>query len=259
MLGGPLSLYYLGSTFHHRQGRKGIMRRSYLLAALVAAACSLSAGAADLTAIPRVIQKEPQYRGAPRYCLLVFGAKADTRIWIVQDGHTFYVDRNGNGDLTEPGERLPSDNGVYLTVDQIVERDGTVHNNLHVTSHSNGVFTLTIDRRRDQGQFVGIGRMDRPSWGDRAGNAPIIHLNGPMTLERYGPVYTLPRMNGQSSSRAYKLRLMVGTPGLGKGTFASYDDLCTENLGPVQADIEYPNPDPFGEPIQQRVELLHDG
>jgi adenylate kinase family enzyme len=53
--------------------------------------------------------------------------------------------------------------------------------------------------------------------------------------------------------------VMLGTPGVGKGTFASYDEICSENLGPVQADIVYGHATKLGEVIEQRIELLHDG
>jgi len=65
--------------------------------------------AADLTEIERSIRKEPAYQSkTPRYCLLVFGPEAKTRIWLVLDGKTLYVDRNGNGDLTEGGMSQPA-------------------------------------------------------------------------------------------------------------------------------------------------------
>ena len=54
--------------------------------------------------------KEPKYQKEARYALLVFGAKREQRVWMVLDGTTLYVDRNGNGDLNEPGERLEPDN-----------------------------------------------------------------------------------------------------------------------------------------------------
>src|SRR5204862_2421022 len=43
---------------------------------------------------------------SPQYALLVFGPEAKLRVWVVIDGDTVYVDRNGNGDLTEAGEKL---------------------------------------------------------------------------------------------------------------------------------------------------------
>jgi hypothetical protein len=64
----------------------------------------------DLTKVDRVIAKEPKYQSQPRYALLVFGPKADIRAWLVMDGEdVLYVDRNGNGDLTEEGERVGVD------------------------------------------------------------------------------------------------------------------------------------------------------
>ncbi len=60
----------------------------------------------DLTKVDRAIAKEPKYQDQPRYALLVFGPKADRRAWLVMDGEdVLYIDRNGNGDLTEEGER----------------------------------------------------------------------------------------------------------------------------------------------------------
>jgi hypothetical protein len=49
--------------------------------------------AVDLTKVDRTIVKEPSYKSKPKYCLLVFGPEAKTRVWLVQDGDTLYVDR----------------------------------------------------------------------------------------------------------------------------------------------------------------------
>lgn len=235
------------------------MLARFLLVVVIAVGTGLQACAADLSLIKRYIRKEPAYQEAPKYCLMVFGKEADTRIWLVLDGKTLYVDVNGNRDLTEAVKKWTNERGTFFRIPQIVENDGSVHKDLQVNSFGNGTFTLRIGHQEHRQQYAGIGRMDKPTWGDKPDNAPIIHFNGPMTLERYGPVYTLPRMGATSQSRAYKLRLLLGTPGLGQGTFASYNDVCSENLGPIQADIEYASPNPAGPPIKQRVELLHDG
>jgi hypothetical protein len=65
-----------------------------------------TAGAVDLSKIDRTIKKEPAYQSKPKYCLLVFGPEAKQRVWLVLDGDTLYVDKNGNGDLTEVGKRV---------------------------------------------------------------------------------------------------------------------------------------------------------
>ncbi len=85
------------------------MHRDRILQAL--AGLLLIAGAAEaaeLTRINRIIAKEPAYEGKPRYCLLVFGPEAKTRVWLVQDGGVLHVDRNANGDLTDADERVKS-------------------------------------------------------------------------------------------------------------------------------------------------------
>lgn len=231
-----------------------------LLATLMFCGLALPASAADLSKIPRTIAREPVYHGQPRYCLLVFGKDAATRIWLVQDGNTLYIDRKGNGDLTGPENRTVSETGNNFSTGPLREKDGTEHANVLVWNHFQGdTFRLRLGGEQARRQFVGFGHMSRPSWGSKPENAPIIHFNGPMTLARYGPITTLPRLHNEYPSRLYKLRLMLGTPGLGTGTFASYNDSCSQNLGPVQADIEYAFRHPPLLPIQQRLQLIHDG
>src|SRR5579859_1303062 len=180
-----------------------------MFAGLCVAVFGLGSQAVDLTCIERAILKEPAYQGKPRYCLLVFGKVAATRIWLVKDDRDLFVDHNGNGDLTEPGERY-SNGGISWLIRKLVERDGTVHKNLHVSCMQNGTFTMTLGNHGSRRQYVGIDMMERPTWSDRPDNAPIIHFNGPMSLERYGPVYKLPRMTSGSRIRC-SLRLMLGT------------------------------------------------
>ena|SRR6266404_4468310 len=81
----------------------------WIAALLICAACWNAALAADLSKIDRTIRKEPTYQSkSPKYCLLVFGPDAAARVWLVLDGDVLYVDRKGNGDLTEDGERIES-------------------------------------------------------------------------------------------------------------------------------------------------------
>src|SRR5260221_55230 len=78
-----------------------------ILAAFTWIVLTVSAGiAADLAKVDRTIIREPAYQSTPKYCLMVFGPEARTRVWLVQDGDTLYVDRNGNGDLTDAGEKV---------------------------------------------------------------------------------------------------------------------------------------------------------
>src|SRR5687767_13811826 len=93
-----------------------------VLVSLAFAGGAASAAPPDLTGIRRAVDKEPAYESkAPRYCLLAIGPEAGFRVWLVLDGELLYVDRNGNGDLTEEGERLKP-NGARAS--RLVTREG---------------------------------------------------------------------------------------------------------------------------------------
>jgi hypothetical protein len=49
---------------------------------LVLSFCSTPAMAADLSKIDRTLAKEPKYQSKAKYCLLVFGPQAKTRVWL---------------------------------------------------------------------------------------------------------------------------------------------------------------------------------
>ena len=83
--------------------RKGLV--AVLLLAFIPATA-----VADLKHVDRAIKKEPAYKSkSPRYALLVFGAEAKDRVWLVHDGDTLYVDRHGDGDLTRPEAKVMVD------------------------------------------------------------------------------------------------------------------------------------------------------
>ncbi len=68
----------------------------------------------DYAKIDRRIAKEPKYNASPRYALFLFDPKGEFRVWAVLDKSkadaphydVLYFDMNGNGDLTEEGERF---------------------------------------------------------------------------------------------------------------------------------------------------------
>src|SRR3954454_22194099 len=110
--------------------------RWLVLAATGLALLSGPASAAPPGKIDRTIGKEPAYKSPPQYCLLLFGVESPLRVWLVLDGDTLYVDRNGSGDLTEKGKALvskPQGVGSSFEVGAITDREGkTKHTNLHV-------------------------------------------------------------------------------------------------------------------------------
>jgi RNA polymerase sigma factor (sigma-70 family) len=219
----------------------------------------------DLAKIDRTIRKEPAYHNKPRYCLLVLGQKAETRIWLVIDGETLFVDRNGNGNLTEEGKQLagkrPVSPGILeFHVGPFTEADGkTKHSDLIVyeyfaRQYGHLVNTVAVmDVLGIRGQTTN--GEDDCAFADSPKDAPIIHINGPLTMMAYhvwveshgGTWSALKEVSYQSRSlidfrnqpngkdvpyqlkvgdRVSKLHVKIGTPGVGRGTFAA---LAVEN------------------------------
>jgi hypothetical protein len=85
----------------------------------------LSASLKDgqLGKIERKITKEPNYTGSPRYALLILGADARAKVWMVEDGNHLYIDKNGNGDLTDDGPPITQSNLRRFQVEKGLHRD----------------------------------------------------------------------------------------------------------------------------------------
>jgi hypothetical protein len=248
----------------------------FLFALVALAAWPAFAWALDLARIPRTIHKEPVYRGKPRYCLLVFGPQAKTRVWLVQDGDTMYVDRNGNGDLTEPGKKVAADKrdgaaeGEYnFKVGDI--RDGPrLHKQLyvavakldHLANADKNIKALLAKDPKTRGYCVWIDMEIRGWQGAAAGgrvhqgvicadatgalqfagrpqDAPIIHFGGPWQVTFIEPFELV-------IGRERDAVLGVGTPGLGPGTtaFIAYEGVIPETAYPT-LEITFP-PGPKG-------------
>jgi len=256
------------------------MRRTvFLLPLLVLLASQLQA--ADLTKVERSIRKEPAYQSkTPRYCLLVFGPEAKTRVWLVLDGKTLYVDRNGNGDLTDDGEKVIAKDGRFTfgeggelifgigdiqdgprlhkklalyvrKIDYLAVRDADVKAWLAKTPQARGLsLQAEVELPGWKGDGIG-GRVFQAvtlcdsrgflTFADKPGDAPVIHFAGPWTIAVSEP-------NRLILGREQDLFLRVGTPGLGAGTFAAiaYDGIIPERFHP-RVEITYP-PKIAGEP-----------
>ena len=138
--------------------------------------------AADLAKIERKIAREPAYKEKPQYVLLVFGAEARFRVWLVRDGKALYVDRNGNGDLTEAGKRLSIKGSVH--VGEI--KDGATRYHLDVAWYNRrNVKGLcwTIDVTGKYQYRAGRDAQGHLQGAERPQDAPIIHVDGPLGLE----------------------------------------------------------------------------
>ena len=211
------------------------MRRTHCISVLlIASAMAFSARAADLTKIDRTIAKEPAYKAKPKYCLLVFGPEAKTRVWLVMDGDVLYVDRNGNGDLTEKGERhvgakIPE--GIKWHIGDILEVDGkTRHTDLRVWRAS-GSFLLFL--RTADGIHLEVGNeFGALPFSNNPKDAPIVHLAGPLTFLLGSP----PKLVRGKDAHFIAL---VGTEGLGQGTatYSRFDEFAKFKM---KVEVEFP-------------------
>jgi hypothetical protein len=206
----------------------------------VAAGPAETALGADLSKIDRTIKKEPVYQGKPKYCLLVLGPGAGTRVWLVQDGNTLYIDRNSNGDLTEPGKKAAW-TGQSCNAGPITGPDGKPQADVRLRRYPSGI-RLLVRAEGKRNYVVGDPDGDALVFADRPGGAPVVHIGGPLAIDLayYG------RVRG-----TFGLRLRVGTPGLGKGALAA---VILPHVVPV-AEIEFPSSKPGGPPIVIKVPL----
>lgn len=200
---------------------------------------------ADLSRIDRAPGRQPIYQSdAAQYCLLVFGPQAKTRVWLAVDGDTLYVDRNGNGDLTDAGEAVAGSKYGF-DIGTLVEPDGRTRHTSLVLERSREYFRITIDLHRLGTHYVGYDRADRLRFAGRPEEAPIVHFGGPLTMRFYRQP---PRLVPGKRSR---VNVSIGTPGLGSGTFAALQcrtvlDCKTAPL----AEFEFPRRDPNLAPIR---------
>jgi hypothetical protein len=152
------------------------------------------ATAADLSKIERTIRKEPEYKTKPRYGLLVFGPEAKTRVWIVQDGETLYVDRNADGDLTGKDERFTLDSPHqnfrgfgYVKDCKIEVRDPDGQTRYLITGIG---INPESDKSAERHLMANVdikGRVSYRQYCDakmdgKPDKAPIAHFHGPLTI-----------------------------------------------------------------------------
>jgi hypothetical protein len=176
--------------------------------------------AVDLSKIDRTIAKEPTYRTATqRYCLLVFGPEAKARVWLVVDGDDLYVDRNGNGDLTEAGEKqrlTPARGypGEEVYVGELLSGEGDKRYRKFSLRRFGDRFNMTVAVRT---RTWHAGWDTALKFATKASEAPIIHFDGPLMFRLENPDQFVERLQTQGAAT---LCAFLGTPGLGAGTFA---------------------------------------
>ena len=261
------------------------MRTPSLLLTAAALLSGAAPAAADLTKVDRTIKKEPAYKSKPHYCLLVFGPEAKTRVWLVVDGDTLYVDRNGNGDLTDEGEKVarknkegelppvrgggrprrrPDPQGAGRHPDAPPPRSWSAAprsssaSRRSAASRGSGPSASSAERPADDDRKLPrhIGYVvngDGQGWlafARRPQDAPVIHFNGPWTLEMQDNKQRL------TAGHETMLQIGVGTAGVGPGTFTwvLYPDTIPADAYPV-AEVTFPPRTAGEKPITRKYTL----
>jgi hypothetical protein len=238
------------------------MCRLYLGTTVALLTLHLCGYAADLSKIPRTIGKEPAYQAQPKYCLVVFGPEAKTRVWLVLDGDTLYADRNGDGDVMGKEERIPKEyllRGAVFQVGKITGRYRDTSFTLEVVVNPGGDdqdSRATIWCRPAQGKGFEQRTDGVLLFADRPKEAPIVHFGGPHTLtilDWHRPLQSPRFVRGGQENQ---LSVLVGTPVFGgkHRAFATIYELFRGDSVPI-VEVEFPGKESGPKSIVTRADV----
>ena len=214
-----------------------------------------SAVAVDLHTVDRALLKEPAYRTAqPKYCLAVFGPNSPTRVWLVLDGDTLLIDRNGNLDLTEAGEAVkgqprPKSPGEFqFEAGAITVKDGVLPKTRLEVSVAPGLTFVYCHTEGQPWQRAVVDNAGYLAFGDKPQTAPVLHFQGPLTIGlRFDHKF-------KRNSRPEDLDIMVGTPGLGTGSFVRFGNETVAIDAPPVLEIAFPGGNGQAIPIKTTLD-----
>jgi len=275
--------------------RPAFQKMKYLFGCLIAGFCfafgHASTTAADLSKIERTLIKQPSYQtNHPKYGLLVFGSEAQVRIWVVLDGDTMYLDRNGNGDLTEPGKRvLAKYSRDYPDVPRpelvafrefVLDRQprpGTTPPKDAILIPAPSVMWFLIDQEVFRDDYVPKDEREKSAldylrkrqvrvavflndrkceqdgyaiFADRPEDAPIIHFDGPVSLCLEEAKFGPLELRRGETSELY---VKLVTPGLNATTVALSDSV-PDSVHPL-VEFEWPTKSINERPLRSTVQL----
>lgn len=207
----------------------------------------------DLSKIDRTICREPSYKHKPRYCLLLFGPQAKTRVWLVLDGDVLYVDRTGRGDWIKADRQKLGNEYLRFTINEILENDGkTRHTQLHVVVKPSEIFPgnycfyqmgVKINGKHQEYTFLKESAATPQE-------AAIRHFNGPRQISLR--IYQLVRGGPPAD-----LNALIGTTyPTGEWVFVDVQrsEGIPKDIHPV-VEIEFPNKKSGGPPIKLKMPL----
>src|SRR5262249_52796044 len=141
-------------------------------------------------------------------------------------------------------------NGPEFPIGDVITAEGkTRYTDLIVDDQS---IVVCLPSKLRQGAGNGYWGDTPVRFSDRPQDAPIVHFGGPLTMD----LFEFDGLKNKSvlvGRYGAKLFAVIGTPGLGKGTFAVVDGDWEPGVCPV-ADVEFRNKD-SDEKISSRVRL----
>ena len=200
----------------------------------------VAADGPDLQNIDRTITKEPTYQTtSPKYCLAVFGSNAQTRVWLVLDGDTLFIDRNGNLDLTDEGEKVKGKphherKGEFqFDAGTITAKGVPPKSRIEVIAVPDLIFVYCHTERQPWQRAV-VDSAGYLAFGDKPQTAPVLRFQAPVTIGlRFDHKF-------KRHSPTEDLDIMVGTPGLGIGSFVRFGhETVNKDIRPV-VEIDFP-------------------
>lgn len=210
-----------------------------------------AADSPDLSKIGRRIAKEPAYKAKqPLYGLYVFGPEAKTRVWAIfdkskpdaPDYDILYFDRNADGDLTAPEERIAGKveaNGVSFYIGSFADPlTKQKHTEMSITRQGGGAPMVMLrmkwcDKVMIRGGYApDVGPYTQ--FATTPAKAPVLWpgADGPFTFQFW-------QLKPLNIGEAEDVRVFLGHQGHGRNTFCAVPDTFLPKEVPVRATLLY--------------------
>lgn len=203
----------------------------------------------DLAKCRSLLRKEPTYISkCPLYGLAAFGLKADKAIWLVLDKSkpdnknydVLFLDRNGDGDLTGPEERVLIGTDNRFHVHEFKDpATGVKHGALNVRVDGEDDPTVMVSVRWRDKFRLGGGYPQDPAEGylhfaKRPAEAPVLWVCGdePFQLQRW---YSGKLTIGGNDD----FKVFLGRRGLGQSVFCAAQEHILPEKEWVKATLLY--------------------
>ncbi len=198
----------------------------------------------DYTKVSRRITKEPAWVAAPRYAMFVFDLAGEHRVWMAVDKtradlpyyDVLYADLNGNGDLTEAGERFvgkydekAAAAGMAMTIrigDVRVPGSDLVHTRFLLSTtpkagRAGFWFRMNWAGKTEMSGGYGLAGLNTTVWGESPAKAPIVRPCplAPLRFATWGDDPVELPANGEAH-----VNVIVGAAGSGPDTLAVVDE-----------------------------------